>query len=631
MKSSGRFLVLIAILVGLLIAALIILKLPKAKETSQAPVQPILETPVSPEVPEPAKVTPAPEEVPEVTETPLPAPKEVPQEQPAPPKEVPIPQGPFIYYVSPSGNDENPGTSPDQAWRTIDRVNQGNYQAGDQILFQGGSQFAASLYLDSNNCHGTQDQPVTIGSYGSGRATIASEQKNGLYAYNVGNLHIANLNFSGSVNQCEGAGFDGPYGISLYQDSGIPLKNIAIDQVEVTGYCVGVAASVDHPSRYIDLRIEKVIAHDNLAGGIILLGPEPTSNSEYALVNVYVGYCQTYRNPGVPYRGQGVNFSGSGIFLYQVDRATMEHNLAYENGGKSTCIDAGNTGGPSALWAYGNRITLQYNEVYRQRVSPGCPWEGGALNVNGSNSIMQYNYSHDNDGPSFLLDNLPGNRNNVIRYNISENDGLKSNHQGMIRVTGGDGNYQIYNNTIYANGLQGSKGPLVYVASSNDHGAGVLYRVHFRNNLFIRDDPPADAGPFLYIADPENIDNLRFEGNAYFDLGNRYEVRWGGDVFRGIETWSLETGQERGEDRFIGRVLDPRLCERGKGGILFPKSQQSLTAYRLRSDSPLIDKGQDLTAYGLDPGGQDFFGNPAPAGNSFDIGAHEYQQGQSCS
>lgn len=41
------------------------------------------------------------------------------------------------YYVSPSGSDSNPGTSPGQAWKTIAEVNGVSFSAGDRIFFEG--------------------------------------------------------------------------------------------------------------------------------------------------------------------------------------------------------------------------------------------------------------------------------------------------------------------------------------------------------------------------------------------------------------------------------------------------------------------------------------------------------------
>jgi hypothetical protein len=71
------------------------------------------------------------------------------------------------YYVSPTGNDSNSGTSQAQAWRTIARVQQvaGSLQAGDQVLFQRGGRYNGQLTINSS---GSQSNPIVVGAYGSG-------------------------------------------------------------------------------------------------------------------------------------------------------------------------------------------------------------------------------------------------------------------------------------------------------------------------------------------------------------------------------------------------------------------------------------------------------------------------------
>ncbi|HJZ40321.1 MAG TPA: hypothetical protein VJ203_08140, partial [Bacteroidales bacterium] len=53
------------------------------------------------------------------------------------------------YYVSASGNDNNSGTSANQAWRSTGRVAQETSQLdpGDSILFRRGDTFYGSLQL----------------------------------------------------------------------------------------------------------------------------------------------------------------------------------------------------------------------------------------------------------------------------------------------------------------------------------------------------------------------------------------------------------------------------------------------------------------------------------------------------
>jgi len=57
---------------------------------------------------------------------------------------------------------------------------------------------------------------------------------------------------------------------------------------------------------------------------------------------------------------------------------------------------------------------------------------------------------------------------------------------------------------------------------------------------------------------------------------------------------------------------------------MYPSPITNLTAYRLQSGSPMIDAGLNLKAhFGIEVGAMDFYGNPIPAGNAFDIGANE--------
>jgi Concanavalin A-like lectin/glucanases superfamily len=74
------------------------------------------------------------------------------------------------YYVSPTGSDGNTGTSPALPWKTIAKVNAAATSAS-AILFQGGQTFYGTQL--SPTVSGTASQPVQIGSYGNGLATIS--------------------------------------------------------------------------------------------------------------------------------------------------------------------------------------------------------------------------------------------------------------------------------------------------------------------------------------------------------------------------------------------------------------------------------------------------------------------------
>ncbi len=69
-----------------------------------------------------------------------------------------------IYYVSPTGSDSNNGTSPATPWGSVTKVDDSYFQPGDQILFQYGSTWNASLDVSSS---GTASAPIVYGAYGN--------------------------------------------------------------------------------------------------------------------------------------------------------------------------------------------------------------------------------------------------------------------------------------------------------------------------------------------------------------------------------------------------------------------------------------------------------------------------------
>ena len=64
------------------------------------------------------------------------------------------------YYVSADGNDENDGTSPATAWRTLSRVNEAELAPGGCVLFRRGDVFRGQLRA----CAG-----VTYAAFGEGK------------------------------------------------------------------------------------------------------------------------------------------------------------------------------------------------------------------------------------------------------------------------------------------------------------------------------------------------------------------------------------------------------------------------------------------------------------------------------
>ena len=72
------------------------------------------------------------------------------------------------YYISTSGNDQHTGTTPNDAWATLSKIEAeaSHFSPGDQILFKRGDIFYGQLRLQ--NLKGNTSNHITFGAYGSG-------------------------------------------------------------------------------------------------------------------------------------------------------------------------------------------------------------------------------------------------------------------------------------------------------------------------------------------------------------------------------------------------------------------------------------------------------------------------------
>ncbi len=68
------------------------------------------------------------------------------------------------YYVSPSGSDQNAGTSTSAPWATVTKVDATTFSPGDTVDFQYGGEWHGLLIASSS---GTAGNPITYGAYGN--------------------------------------------------------------------------------------------------------------------------------------------------------------------------------------------------------------------------------------------------------------------------------------------------------------------------------------------------------------------------------------------------------------------------------------------------------------------------------
>jgi hypothetical protein len=97
---------------------------------------------------------------------------------------------PATYYVGANGSDSNNGKSPATPFQTIAKINSLTLARGGSVLFNGGDTFVGNLRpnIDGN---GDPANPLTIGSYGTGKATIVAG--NTTITFNSGASAVINV------------------------------------------------------------------------------------------------------------------------------------------------------------------------------------------------------------------------------------------------------------------------------------------------------------------------------------------------------------------------------------------------------------------------------------------------------
>ena len=484
------------------------------------------------------------------------------------------------YYVSAAGNDANPGTNA-APWQTLGKVNAVSFVAGDHIYLRGGDTFTASL---NPNTSGAPGNPIVFSSYGSGRAIINGGNGQGI-GISQSNITIDNLNVIGNGRKNGNTAS----GINVGNSS-----NVIISNVDVGGFLWnGVELNVNTAT------ITHVNTHDNGFSGIWASGGS----------DIHISYCTADNNPGCP--AVTTNWSGSGIVLGGVNGGSVEYCEASNNGWDMP--RGGN--GPVGIWAYEcNNLTFEYCISHDNKSSPTGN-DGGGFDFDGgvTNSTMQYCLSYNNQGAGYGMYEYSGASpwsNNTIRYCVSQNDGTKNGNATMFFWNGGGTfqNARVYNNLFYQN-----NGNIIGYTDPNSYCPGSI----ICNNIFVSSSPC-----FLVWGNTMSYNTVTVTGNCYYNIGGGFNQ----DGFTDFTSWANSKGVEKINGVLVGINSDPKLTDISTPFTLTdPTKLASLSAFKLLSTSPCIDKGVNLQSqYAINPGTHDFVGNTTPQGSGYDIGVHEF-------
>src|SRR2546425_8525501 len=73
--------------------------------------------------------------------------------------------GATYYLDSRDGDDAREGTTPEEAWRSLERANRDAFQPGDRILFRAGVTWDGTFQPHGS---GSDGRPIIVDRYGEG-------------------------------------------------------------------------------------------------------------------------------------------------------------------------------------------------------------------------------------------------------------------------------------------------------------------------------------------------------------------------------------------------------------------------------------------------------------------------------
>lgn len=491
------------------------------------------------------------------------------------------------YYVSPDGNDGLDGSAPDRAWKTLDRADQVAFRSGDHLLLRGGARFPGSIRLGSDDADDAA-HPVVVDSYGGGRATIAPVDDAGVVVYDTAGVEIRNVVVAGDA-----ATYTRASGIRFYSDlpGGKKLDHVVVSGVDVAGFQYGVEIGGGNGATgFRDVTVSDARLHSNRDAGLFTYGPTFNDTAPmYAHENITVDKVEAYSNPGNP--AEHVRVSGSGIVLGSVRGGVVSNSTAHDNG--ASCNSAS---GPVGIWAYdSDDITIEHNVAYHNRTGGTTDGGGFDLDENVTSSVLQYNLSYGNDGPGYMLfGNKLKHAGVTARFNISHDDAGRSPRYGAVSVLGKIEDAQVYQNTVVTHPNGSRKSPALLLS-------GQLRAVSIRNNIFM-----AMGTQVLAARSDFTPSQVLLQGNDLYSGGSYpWQADWGMANFSRLAAWRSATGQERDSAGATGRSVDPAFAN--------PKAQDAVglaraAGFTLSAGSPVIGAGVELAASGVDPGTVDYFG-----------------------
>ncbi|HTH27851.1 MAG TPA: right-handed parallel beta-helix repeat-containing protein [Sphingobium sp.] len=454
------------------------------------------------------------------------------------------------YHVDATrGDDGNDGLSGETAWKSLARLRDQALMPGDRVLLATGSVWREPLVIRRS---GVEGAPISFSPMGDGprpRIDAGGVAENAIEIVNAEYVSVSGLEITNSASE--------PAirrGVLIAADDvgvvrGITVSDLYIHDVSGTnarkdnGGILFRATSTRVPSRFEGLTIER-----NIIWRVDRTGISGTSDQ--------VSRARWFPSRFVVIRDNHVeDVGGDGIVVRGTDGALIEHNIVRHAAARAPGYNA-------AIWPWSTDNTLiQLNEAgFTRSLLDG---QGFDSDFNSRDTVLMYNYSHDNAGGFLLLctpvarndaENL-GNTGTVARFNVSRHDKTR------IFQLAGATNALIEGNVVHV-----AAGDDVQMAVATQW-SGWSSDIMFRDNVFAVAgtarygyEVGRNGGHYLMDGGFGPARNISFAGNAFLgrhvDSPEDAEGKWQADYEPPQADWdvpSFDPARPEGFDAYLQR------------------------------------------------------------------------------
>lgn len=532
------------------------------------------------------------------------------------------------YFVDCTYSGPTTG-SVEYPFNTLEALSDLEFKPGDQILFKDGTVCHGAAQLHGS---GTKEAPIRLTNYGDSEETdlphlIGGQEMDDppvIEIKNESHWEISNLVLEGGWWQTMHITADEPGVFSGFRITDLEFRGNAW-RAGYRNWRTGAGGLIIQPcnehTTIRDIEIVDIHTFNNSLTGIQLgyhhhrpFDP----NDRDAIGGMAVPGCHMDTLPAnnslQPKTGimdAIITFShshdnlASGIQVFGATNVRIAHNNLHHNGGghqdRADKVHVSGMNGEGAWWDSTDNVVVEYNEAWANREGRSGD-DGAGLDADRAttNSVIQYNYLHDNANYGVSIISGGAESSAIIRYNIMRNNGRIYPKAPDIMIsrpypTGGVGDVSIVNNTLIRDDAKDGFGGQAIRQQAKILENANLYSA---NNLIVR------AGNSTALS--VQGQTMTADYNVYAHTGGSTTWWWDGNLYSDLESFQANTGQEKHGSVLVSPFGQlPDVSE-------FPQPGSYLPDPDLMGQLPVFEHEVTKVA--------DFFGNGGPVS----VGAVNY-------